>query len=430
MNIYKINKERLLAEIPILIISSIPYALSKRSPHTILSRIDSSLLGYLKEYAKISLIYRKLEKIYINDVTVLGKIADIIAEPFLTRLFHEYIMVYLSRGIDLSVLDGLALRVLTELKQRISNRISLLIQWIELLVLIISLFSMVTFLAGLSNSISFSIILILITILSLIVIPFAKIEYLDIYMQNNNSNVITVSYIVSVVVIFLGLYLRNIYISTFGFIISVMTVIKSYINIIKSLRKIEDILYTLQLLAELLAISTASPRIIEMLTKDPRVPREIVSVLKGVSLRRNTIERDKLVFIVSQILLSIIRGGREAIASIRLIHSIIESIYKAVKRVMMSGIAQLALLTGSVLILLFVFKYLVLLFGANAFPIGFSYTLPISGGSMSYTSLIVVLSSSISSIAISYAIFRRAFTANFATPLILYISAILYTKIF
>lgn len=429
MKIDKINKEKLLAETPILILSSIPYALAKRSPHTILSKINN-LSEYLREYKKVSQIYKKMEKIYINDITVLGKIADLINEPFLTRLIHEYIMIYLSKGIDLGTLDEFALRVLAELKQRISNKMSILVQWIELIVLLISLFSIVVLLAGFSNTVSFSLLLILVSLLSIILIPFTKIEYLDIYFQNSNSNIITVSYIISILLLIIGLYLKNFYISSIGFMVSLITVVKSYMNMAKLLKKIEDILYTLRLLTELLSISTANIGIIRMLTRDPRVPREIISVLKGVPLTRNEARNDKLMLIVSETLVSVMKSGREAVLSIRLMHSIIDNIYKAVRKIIMSGIVQLSLLAGSIIVLLLVFRYISSLLGATIYPLGLFYGTPMSESTISYASLVVSLSSSIASMAIGYTIFKRLFTANFATPLILYITAILYIKIF
>jgi len=429
MSINKINKERLLAETPILILSSIPYTLAKHSPHIILSRINN-LSKYLKEYGKISQIYKKLEKIYINDITVLGKIADIINEPFLSRLIHEYIMIYLSKGINLSTLDELALRVLAELKQRISNKMSILIQWIELIVLLISLFSVVVLLAGFSNIISFSLLLILITLLSIIIIPFTKIEYLDIYLQNKNNKIITISYIISIFLLIIGFYFKNFYISTMGFIASLVAVIRSYIDIAKLLKRMEDLLYTLQLLTELLSISTANTGIIKMLIRDPKVPREVISVLKGAASTRERDKDDKLMLIVSQTLVSVMRSGREAVLSIGLMHSIIDNIYKAVKKIVMNGIAQLSLLAGSIVILLVVFKYMSSLFGATTFPLSLFYGVTVNENAINYASLVVSLSSSIASMAIGYTIFKRFFTANFATPLILYITAILYMKIF
>ena len=429
MKIDKINKERLLAETPILILSSIPHALAKHSPHMILSKTNK-LSKYLKEYRKISQIYKKLEKIYINDITALEKIANLINEPFLTRLIHEYIVIYLSRGINLGILDELALRVLAELKQRISNKISILIQWIELIVLLISLFSIVVLLAGFGNVVSFSFLLILITLLSIFFIPFTKIEYLDVYLQNNTNNIIIILYIISIFLLIIGLYLKNFYISSIGFIASFTIIIKSYIDIAKLLKKMENLLYTLRVLTELLSISTANTRIIKMLTEDPRVPREIISVLKGVSLAQNEAENDKLMFIVSETLVSVMRSGREAVLSIRLIHNIIDNIYKAVRKIIMSGVVQLSLLAGSITMLLLVFKYISSLFGAVISPLSLFYGVSINKNTINHVSLVVSLSSSIASMAIGYTIFKRFFTANFATPLILYITTILYTKIF
>ncbi len=426
----RINEEKLLAETPLLLLAMLPYTLSKRAPHQIFSYANQdkeSLLGNVEEYKKIAQVYRKLEYIYLNDVTVLSKIADTIKDSFLSRLFHEYIMTYLSRGINLDTLNNLASHVLTELKHRISQKMSLLLQWIEVMVLTISIFSLVMLLAGLGTSYMLFSIAAIITFMSIIAIPLIRLEYVDTYIRVNTDPLTLLLYAIGLVILILCLYNDwSIYTASIAFLVTIYTIIRSYTTIISTLQTTNNILYTLRVLSDTLSVSTTSPRIVELLSRDERIPREIISILKG-GIPNSSSSGNNIVKAMARLLAIIIRSGKEAIPSIRLIYNVLNDIYESVKKTIMNGVVQLSLLAGSVLVLILTFKYLTTLFTTNTFLQGFINPFTVSSTAINIVIKIIAISSSAASLAISYILFKRHISANFVAPIILYVT-ILITK--
>jgi len=183
-------------------------------------------------------------------------------------------------------------------------------------------------------------------------------------------------------------------------------------------------LYTLQVLIELLSVSTASPRIVELLANDPRIPRPVINVLKRGSISSDIQPASRLTSLVSHIVSMIIVSGEEAVASIRLIYNVLSELSTVFRRIFMNGITQLTLLTASIVITVLSFKYINVILQSNVTYSAF-FIPGANGQELNSLLRTIAITSAASSVAIAYAIFRRNLGINFAAPLILYITEIL-----
>ena len=347
----KIDEDRLIAELPLLMLYSLSYAGGSKAPHEVFNDIsnDINLQKLFREISKISKIYIRFVKKYGNSIFALERTADVVASVTFSRLIRSYIASYVLRGSPLETLYQIAVISAEMFEQKLRDKLEALMHGIELIATATVVVLMTVIL---SSSLSANYVASYIA--SLIVIGFSfaiavstRIRVLSVLMPRDKPILLdllsSLTVITSLILLLIDKYLYAIALSTLTIPLYIynIAVMKSIIA------RLSRLTYTVRVITDALALRLTNIDIVISIIKHGEGPeRPLIYALRTGRAAPGNIEKWHLVYLLSKTISAIVRSGSNASKVARIANTILESISLNMRILFNKAIAIMVLLSA------------------------------------------------------------------------------------
>jgi hypothetical protein len=418
----KINCEKIASELPAFMLYALASVSGGSTIHEALLKLrsDKYLLEPLKEFTNASKIYSSFVKIYSNHIIALEKFSSIVCPNVLSRLFKDYITLYMAKGRPKETLVQLVREVNMIFKEYLESKISKILSLIEFIIatisaIIISIF-ISSFISININLITLSTIIISFAILSLLKI--LRIEIIDTYIKYSRRDLVL---IVSDIMLISLLPLTNIFNLIMKIIfISIVLIIK-IIGLVKLYKLINDIglLHRIaNLLSEVSAFSSRNIIVKRLQMLGEQGKTLAYTLLKG---RTPMIRRDNsssyLAVMLARIVAIAGRSGGESLTAIRMSAELLELVYSSMRRLFSRFITADLIIAGVVLVVRWALTVVTSMLRSSVVAGSYAVIPLPDAKTLSLFSLLLSLLGLIFSYVITYIMIRRPWL-NIAAPII------------